>query len=245
MLFTFSAADTLRCEGRLTGQTDGLGKTEACLGLSFRGHRVIATENAGDIDALRAGHAIAAGGAADLFTGADQGFYLIQKDEIRLSQRSGKCCAGGFDIFIDHFHRIHTGKNDGDLRLVEEPAESPPGGGPAPAAFRHAFFRLRGEKTDQLSAPQGLHDHDGNAPGGSSLQPFDAGLGGFVEIVILDLAEIPVVILQNFQEVLRVSVEGEADVPDGAGGLFSEIQERMPICFRRSHWAMSVSMCMR
>ena len=40
-----------------------------------------------------------------------------------------------------------------------------------------------------------------------------------VQVVVLDLAEIPVVILQDLQEILRVSVVGKPDIPDDAGFL--------------------------
>ena len=45
------------------------------------------------------------------------------------------------------------------------------------------------------------------------------GLRGFVHIVVLDLAEVPVPGVQHLQKLIGVPVEGETDVPDGAGSL--------------------------
>ena len=89
-----------------------------------------------------------------------------------------------------------------------------PFGSPAMSCF------ARRQQIHQLAAPQGLHDDHRDASGRGGLQTGPAGLADLVHVVVLDLTEVPVIGLQDLQKHLRVSVEGEADLADGAGLLF-------------------------
>ena len=62
-------------------------------------------------------------------------------------------------------------------------------------------------------------NNDGNALGLGRLQPLAPGLAGLVHIIILYLAEVPVVGVQNGKEGLGVAVEGKAKIADAPGGL--------------------------
>ena len=217
MLFTFSTPDALRGERRLPGHADRLGELEPAVPFSFGIHGVVAAEDARDIDALRAGHAVPAGGAADFLPGADQAFHLFQEGKIIRIQVSRRGGIRGGSILRDHLQGIHAGQDDGDFRLVVQPPEGPGGGRPSARVLSHGFAGAGRQQVYQLAAAERLHDDHGNPFRGRGLQTCDARLGGFVQIVVLDLAEIPVVILQDFQEVLRVSVIGKPDIPDGSG----------------------------
>ena len=76
-----------------------------------------------------------------------------------------------------------------------------------------------GQPCDEPSAPQRLHDDDGNALGGGGLQSPAAGLGVLVQIVVLDLAEVPVVGVQQLHKSRCVPVERKSDPPDLARSL--------------------------
>ena len=73
-----------------------------------------------------------------------------------------------------------------------------------------------GQQIHEFAAAQRLHDDNGDAFRGSGPEAIHARLGGFVQIIVLDLAEIPVIVLQDLQELVRVAVIRKADVPDGA-----------------------------
>ena len=220
MLLALSAADALAGEGRFAGEADGLGELKAAVPLSFNIHGVIAPENPGNVHALRTGNTVAAAGASHLFPRADAADHALKEIKIlpRKIPRTG--FIRGAYVFPHHFQRIHTGEDHGDLRLVIEPAEGPFRRAPATGIPGKGFPGLLREHVDQFAAAQGLHDDHRNVPGGGGFQPLYAGLGVFIQVVVLDLAEIPVVILQDFQEVFRVSVIGKPDIPDRSRRFF-------------------------
>ena len=82
--------------------------------------------------------------------------------------------------------------------------------------FRDQLFCLIGKHIDQPSAPERLHDDDGYAFRIGCLEADAAGLAGLVEIVVLDLTEIPVVVVQDFQEHRGIAVVGKTEIADGS-----------------------------
>ena len=216
MLLTFAAADALGGEGRFSGQADGLSELKPALAFGLSEHGVVAAEDAGDIDAFGTGHAVAAAGAADLLLCADLALHFLQDRKVRLRQVAGFRLGSGPAVLFDHPDRIHAGEDDRDLRLVIEPAESPLGGRPAAAAIPHGLLRALGQVVDQLAAAQGFHDDDRNSLLRGRPDAGHTGLRDIVQIVVLNLAEIPVIIVQDLQEILRVPVVGKADVADRA-----------------------------
>ena len=72
MGFAFAAFHALIGKGRILTQTDGLCKFVASLPFVFGIDLIVALEQAGDVHAFRAGHTIAASGAADLDIFLDQ-----------------------------------------------------------------------------------------------------------------------------------------------------------------------------
>ena len=85
-------------------------------------------------------------------------------------------------------------------------------GEPAFTLLQELFRLLR--QVHQFSAPQGLHDDHRDPFRGSSKQSFSPGLGMLIQVIVLDLTEIPVVELQDIQEGLRISVVRKADLTD-------------------------------
>ena len=130
----------------------------------------------------------------------------------------GAARPAGRGVVPHHLQAVHAGKHHLHPRLVPQPAQAPLGGGPA--ALGHPLPGGRRQAGDQPPAPQRLHDDDRDAPGRGGLQPFAAGLGVLVQVVVLDLAEIPVVGVQQLQKGRRVPVEGKPDPPDGPRRLF-------------------------
>ena len=101
-----------------------------------------------------------------------------------------------------------------DSRLIPQPTQPPPGRGTA--AFGHPLPGFGGQAGNQPPPAQRFHDNDRNALGCCRLEPLAPRLGVFVQIVVLDLAEIPIVGLQYLQEGGRVPVEGETDSSNGS-----------------------------
>ena len=160
--------------------------------------------------------------------------------EIFFRQAAGRGFRGDAAVFLNHLHRVHAQEYDGHFRLIIEPAEGPFGGRPSAAAVLHNLFCAGREHVDELAAPEGFHDDDRNSLCGSGAKTVHAGLGNLVEVVVLDLAEIPVVIVQDLLKIIGVSVVGKTDIPDGAALFFSLIQSRMPTAFSFSHMGRSV-----
>ena len=214
--FTFAASDTLSRKLRLQSQAHILGIVHPAAPLSVCIHGIVIKESARNIHALRAGHAVPASGAAHLFGGADLVPHAPDQGEILLRERAGPGILRGRQVLLNHFRGIHAGEHHGHLRLVEKPAEGPRRRGPAAAVCRDRFPGSCRQQAHQSSAPQRFHDNHRDSFGGGGLQARGSGLGVLVQIIILDLAEIPVVILQDLQEVLRIPVVGKTDIPDGS-----------------------------
>ena len=216
VLLALSAADALGGKGGFLCQADGLRKLEAALAFGFREHCVVAAEDSRNVDSFGTGHTVAAACAADLFLLADYFFDLFQNFEVRLCQMAGLCLRGCSAVFLYHLQGIHAGKDDCHFRLVVEPAESPLGGAPAAAALLHDFFGVSGKHVDQFPTPKRFHDHYRDSLCSSSLETVHTCLRNLVQVIVLNLTEIPVIIIQYFLEIVGVSMVRETDVPDGA-----------------------------
>ena len=81
----------------------------------------------------------------------------------------------------------------------------------------HDCSRTVRQHVHQPAAAERLHDHDGDSPGSCGLQAVASRLRDLVVVVVLDLADVPVIVVQDLQETVRIAMEGEADVPDRAG----------------------------
>jgi hypothetical protein len=75
-----------------------------------------------------------------------------------------------------------------------------------------------GHRPGERAAPQRLHDHDAHPLRRRVLQAFRAGLVFLVQVVVLDLAERPVIAVYDGLEGIRFVVERKAGVPDPAVG---------------------------
>ena len=220
MGLALAAADTLRGKGRLLCQPHGLGVLKASLPRRFDEHGVVAAEGARNIHALGAGHAVSAPGTAHLVALSD--FLRDLPQDLAVLRGEGADVGLGRDaaVLTHHVKGIHAGKDHRDLRLIVEPTEAPFSCRPSAPALAHDLFCALRQHSHKLSAAQGLHDDDGNSFFRRGLQPDDPRLGVFVEIVVLDLTEIPIVILQDFEKPVRIAVVGKAYVSDFSAFLF-------------------------
>ena len=91
MLLALAAADALGGEGGVAREGDGNGVLEAARPFRFAEHCVVTAERRGDVDALRAGHAVLAAGAADFLLQLDLLFHLPEKGEVPLREVPGVC----------------------------------------------------------------------------------------------------------------------------------------------------------
>ena len=85
------------------------------------------------------------------------------------------------------------------------------------------FHRLKGARRQhvyKLPAAQRFHDDHRDSLCGSCFESLHSGLRHFIQIIVLDLAEIPVIVVQNLQKILGIAVIGKSDVPNGAARFF-------------------------
>ena len=180
-------------------------------------HEIIVVEDGGDIHPLGAGHTVAAAGAAHLLPRPQNGPDAAHQGPVRLRQTAGAGGVRDAAVLLHHFLAVHAGENAGDAALVPQPPQAQLGGGIAGAAIRECFAGLLAQP-HQLAAPEGLHDDHRDALGLGGLQTGPARLGVLVQIIVLNLAEIPVVGVQNLQKGIGAAVVGKADLPDAALG---------------------------
>ena len=122
---------------------------------------------------------------------------LLQQLKIGLGELTCLRLRSDPAILFHHCERIHAREHDRDLRLIIQPVQAPLRRRPASRMILHGLARLLRQHIHQLAAAQRLHDHDRDSfrmRGPEALRP---GLRHFVQIIILDLAEIPIIILKD------------------------------------------------
>ena len=214
MHLTFSALYALAGKCGFLRESHGLGILEPARLLPLDIHGIVAVEGARDINALRTGHAIPAPGASHLLPGADLPLDNLDQFTVMLRKMPCLCFTRHPAVFAYHFHGIHTRKHAGHLRLIIQPAESKLRRRPSVSVLLDHSLCPGREKIHQLSAPERLHDDHRDPLLRRGLQPLRPCLGHIIQIIILDLAEIPVIIIQDPNEVLGISMVGKADIPD-------------------------------
>ena len=178
---------------------------------------VVAAESGGYVYAVGAGHTIAAAGTAHFQVLVDFFPHFIDQTVFCRRKAADSGFVGGPTIFLNHFFRIHAGEDAGHLRLIPEPLEGPLRGGTLHGICRESLFCAVGQGVYQLAAPQRLHDDHGNAFVCGVMQSFPSRLCMLVQIIVLNLAEIPVISINQRFEGASISVEGKTDIADGAG----------------------------
>ena len=118
VLFAFAAADAIGSGSRCLS---GSGAHEVFLptGESIFGvNMVICGKGAGNVHMLGAGHAVAAAGAANFHFGIDGSHNFLQHGlfgRAQIADFRRRCCS---HVLLNHFQRVHTGKDTGDFLLI-------------------------------------------------------------------------------------------------------------------------------
>ena len=219
VLFAAAAADAEGGAGGFVPEDGGAEVVGAAAFSGFGVDFVPAAEGAGDIDAVRAGHAVGAAGAGDFEGFADFFLHLVEHSLFGGAECADGGLGGDAAVFFHHFEGVHAGEDDRDAALAVEPAQAPLGRRPAVRAVRQYLFRALRKEVDQAAAAEGFHDDDGDALRLCGLKTASARLRMLVHVVVLDLTEVPVIGIQNTAEFVRRSVEGEADLTNLAGSL--------------------------
>ena len=195
---------------------------------AFRNGRVVVLENARDVDAPGARHAVLAVGAVHERVLLHLGGHALQ--EVQLFVGEGLEMRERLDVVQERVHRRHAAQGAQDARIGPAEAEGPGGDGLVGLALLH----LGGDgvrHVGEAASEERLHDHDGD----SALVQFGVevvridvadpvGMGP-VHVVHLDLDEVPdhlagVVQFHEVVELMLGAVEGESEVPDPARFLF-------------------------
>ena len=177
-------------------------------------------EIVGNVHAHGAGHTVAAAGAADFDVAAQDVGSL--PDGGVLGVGHGAEISEGGEVVVQLVFCAHAGEDDLHIFVAGHPAQRPRGR----AGVGVQCIQRRGSVRRQLcqrTALDGLHDDEGNIQFfGKSIAPVSCDLLGTVvgvEVVVLQLAEVPRLVAQDMLEARRVVVAGEAKIPDASGGL--------------------------
>ena len=177
-------------------------------------------EIVGNVHAHGAGHTVAAAGAADFDVAAQDVGSL--PDGGVLGVGHGAEISEGGEVVVQLVFCAHAGEDDLHIFVAGRPAQRPRGR----AGVGVQCIQRRGSVWRQLcqrTALDGLHDDEGNIQVlGKSIAPVACDLLGTVvgvEVVVLQLAEVPRLVAQDVLEARRVVVAGEAKIPDAPGGL--------------------------
>ena len=170
-------------------------------------------ENAGDVHAVGTGHAIAAVRAADLRAAVVRRAHIVHQLQLFRGHDAGVHRVEDPQVLLDLLGLVAAGQHDRHLRVVAQPAEAP--------LDRSALHRervierlhVRG-RLGQPAAEKAFHDHDRDAFAAGQFQALRARLVVDVHVVVLDLAHVPVVVVQDVLEFLVRAVEREALVAD-------------------------------
>ena len=242
MLLAFAAADAVAWAGVVLADAGDHEVFRQRFPVAVGGAAVVGGEGAGDIHAPGAGHAVPAAGAADLHLLVDGRHHPAVDFKIRLRQaiRPGGVRRG--HVLPHHLQGIHAGEHAGHLRLVPQPLERPLGRGAPTLRMLQHMPGCGWQAAGEPSAPQRLHDDHGQSLFRRPAQAGDPRLGVFVQVVILDLAEVPVVDLQELAEHIGIAVIGEAHLADLPGpfllfqpGQDAQAHQPVPGLYVREH----------
>ena len=171
---------------------------------------VVIAQGLGDIDLFRAGQAIAAGRATHLDPLPEHLLDPVEGLRLPGAQVPGR--GGDVQILLHLDHFGHAAQHHAQFGLVPQPPQAPVGQGPVRPGFGQNPAHILGHILNQKPAAQRFHDHDPQAPVGGQPHPLPPGLVIFIQVVILDLGEIPVPRQGDFLEQVIGVVEGEAGV---------------------------------
>ncbi len=173
-----------------------------------------------NVHAHGAGHTVAAAGAADFDVAAQDVGSL--PDGGVLGVGHGAEISEGGEVVVQLVFCTHAGEDDLHIFMAGHPAQRPGGiGGIRTQGVQRCGGVCR--QGCQRAALDGLHDDEGNIQlFGKSIASVSCDLLSTVvgvEVVVLQLAEVPRLVAQDMLEARRVVVAGEAKIPDAPGGL--------------------------
>ena len=209
--FTGTAGETLICTGIILHD-----HPEPPIFLwvnTVEGHIVPDGEQTGNVDAVGTGHAVAAAGAADLGAADVGSTNIVHELQFFLTHDAGIHSIEDPQVFINLFRFVAAGQDYGYFRMVAEPAESPFHGR---TFYREGIIKCLHvvRCIGQTAAEEAFHDDYRDALASGKLQALGAGLIVDVHEVILNLAHIPIPVIEDILEFLVGAVEGEALVAD-------------------------------
>ena len=179
-------------------------------------HLVVDLQHLGDLDLHGAVvAAVAAAGAGHVDLAPEHVAGLLQNGGVLVAE--GAAVGKGRYVVDDLLHVAHAAEDHLHVVQAHQPAEGPGGDGPVGMGGLQHFVGLGGE-AGQTPAAAGLHDDDGDARLGQGLILALGVLHGPVQIVQLDLGEIPLVGSDHFFQ-------------HGDGGMGAEAQLLDPSLF--------------
>ncbi len=213
-LLALAALDAV---GRPLVAVGGCGVIRARAHGVFQRHFVVEAKRAGNVDARRAGHAIAAGGAADLRALAQVVADAPDKSHLVGAHAAGLGDARDGQVLIEVVHAVHPTEGDRRLRVIQYPAQRKLPRRPLGRHLLALGFEFLRQRLAQRPAPQRFHDDDIDAFACRVHQTLGPGLIVLVQVVVLYLAKAPVPRVDDALEDADVIVERKTRVTDAPG----------------------------
>ncbi len=139
--------------------------------------------------------------------------HLPDERVILRGEGAGLHAAEDVQVVLHLLEGVHAAEDGDHLGEVPHIAEGPFHRRPAAGVLGHHVPYLLGRVGDGAAA-QRLHAHHGDAPLGREAHALQRGLVFIVQVVELNLRQLPVKIVHNLDEHILLIVEGEPGVAD-------------------------------
>ena len=142
------------------------------------------------------------------------GLNPVQEDPVLFREAAHPGGVRGIEVLPDHLHGIHSGEHARHLWLIVQPAKGQRRGCPAIGVLPEQLFSGGGQQIHQPAAPQGFHDNHRQSFAVGIPQAIHARLGAFIHIIVLNLAEIPVIGIHELLKNIGIAMVRKTDITD-------------------------------
>lgn len=179
---------------------------------AVRERGVVGRETAGDVDSPGAGHAVVATGAVYFVAFVEDVHHFVDAGKLVVAQRVGQRVFRAGDVRRQLLEGSHARKHHGRLGVIPYPAQPPRSRGGCWIAAFERFDGFGWQSAGKLAAQQRLHDDHWQSARCRQFESCATGLIVHVHVVVLYLAEIPSVSVDQAREVALRPMIGKPDL---------------------------------